>query len=234
MHATLRPYLPVRVNLGAQVLHRCIWAIQFVPGVLGTGGRERPMPSMFKEAQMTGDTLLRRLETEEEQVRARLELLRGEAAQLEEQLAHLAITQRTVTKLLADVKSTPEAPSHNAEGARSDEQFAPGARDANGSRPPSGEAQPRATSMPNQRAATGPGREQTLGPVSAKIRLLVCSADRPLTPKDVTQALGRDVTKRTSIESVRAALEKLASHGHLVKVGRGLFSAPREGGEGAA
>lgn len=73
-----------------------------------------------------------------------------------------------------------------------------------------------------------------LGPVSAKIRVLVSSADRPMTAKDVTRALGRDSEKRTSVESVRAALEKLASNGHLVKVGPGLFSGRHELREGAA
>jgi hypothetical protein len=181
---------------------------------------------------MTGDTLLRRLETEEEQVRTRLQSLRSEVAQLEEQLAHLAITQRTVTKLMADVCSTSEDQAHEAETARPAELFATGTRGT-------GEAQLHSSRsgvapLPNQGVTTDSHHQPTLGPVSAKIRLLVCSADRPLTPKDVTHALGRDITKRTRIESVRAALEKLASHGHLAKIGPGLFSAPRAREEGAA
>ncbi|AJT66528.2 hypothetical protein T261_4891 [Streptomyces lydicus] len=68
----------------------------------------------------------------------------------------------------------------------------------------------------------------------AKIRVLVVSADRPMTAKDVTHALGRDSEKRTRVESVRAALEKLAVNGHLVKVGPGLFSGRQELREGAA
>jgi hypothetical protein len=181
---------------------------------------------------MTGDTLLRRLETEEEQVRTRLQSLRSEVAQLEEQLAHLAITQRTVTKLMADVGSASEDQTHEVETARPAEPFATDTRGTSEAQPHSGRSG--VVPLPDQGVTAGSHDKPTLGPVSAKIRLLVCSADRPLTPKDVTHALGRDSTKRARIESVRAALEKLASNGHLAKIGPGLFSAPHTQQEGAA
>jgi hypothetical protein len=31
LHVALRPYIPVRVKLGTQALHRCVDAIQFCP-----------------------------------------------------------------------------------------------------------------------------------------------------------------------------------------------------------
>lgn len=183
---------------------------------------------------MAGDTLLRRLETEESEVRARLDRLRREVAQLEEELAHLAITQRTVTKLMADVTRATSPATRGEDGAQCTERARDDTQDSADARPHDGEARGEAAPVPTQRAAAAYRHNPPLGPVSAKIHLLVCSADRPLTPKDVTIALGRDATKRTRIESVRAALEKLASNGHLVKIGPGLFSAPRGSGEGAA
>lgn len=73
---------------------------------------------------MTGNTLLRRLDAEESGVRTRLDRLRSEVTGLEERLAHLAITRRTVAKLLSDDKASAkhhvapqeEATRHDSEG----------------------------------------------------------------------------------------------------------------------
>ncbi|MCS0639333.1 hypothetical protein NX801_27580 [Streptomyces sp. LP05-1] len=171
------------------------------------------------------DTVMQLLREEKKRASARLEQIRNEAAQLTEYLAHLAISERTVTKVMAVVPDKPAPARHDAQPA---EQTA---IDSGGA----GEKQPdvegvgvAAAPMPNQRAASAPTDGSPLGPVSARIRLLVCGTARPLTAKHITLALGRDASKRTNVESVRAALEKLVSNGHLAKVGPGLFAAPHE------
>ncbi|MEV6568398.1 hypothetical protein [Streptomyces kronopolitis] len=183
---------------------------------------------------MTDNTLLRRLDAEESGVRSRLERLRSEVAQLEEELAHLAITRRTVEKLLTDdVSATDLRGAAQEQSARQAEEGPPDTIDP---RADEDVSRLRAVSPERQTEETVPpeASPRPLGPVSAKIRVLVSSADRPMTAKDVTQALGRNSEKRTSVESVRAALEKLTSNGHLVKVGPGLFSGRHEPQEGAA
>ncbi|MEU3712717.1 hypothetical protein [Streptomyces catenulae] len=183
---------------------------------------------------MTDNTLLSRLDAKESGARSRLDQLRTELAQLEELLANLAITRRTVKKLLIDDASAIKHPGagqqHSAQQTKEGPPDTTGTRDhedASRLHSVSSEQQPEETDLPK----SGP---RPLGPVSAKIRVLVLSADRPMTAKDVTQALGRDSEKRTNVESVRAALGKLTANGHLVKVGPGLFSGRHESRKGAA
>lgn len=186
---------------------------------------------------MTGDALLQRLETQENDVRSRLDELRGEVTHLEEQLAHLAITRRTVTELLADVQPAPGPTDEDVRPMQAAEQLDDGHRTPEDAEVGTDSAR-LGVVPPQDRKSSGSGttkgRTRVLGPVSAKICVLVSSADRPLTAKDVTLALGRNVEKRTRVESVRAALEKLVANGYLIKVGPGLFRGRHEQREGAA
>jgi hypothetical protein len=188
---------------------------------------------------MTSDTLLRRLETEKEQAQQQVEQLRSKAAQiekslasLEEQLKNLEITQQTLTKLMESTERQDEPTAPDREDRRAGRLTSKAAQAEYGDTQIDGRSRPGGGMPPHQRSVPLFEHKPTLGPVSGRIQMLVCSSDQPLTPKGVTQALGRNAERRTNVESVRAALEKLASKGHLAKIGPGLFSAPqaRQGG----
>jgi hypothetical protein len=184
-----------------------------------------------------GESLFQRLDAEEGAVREALDRLRSEVARLEEHLAHLAITRRTVQALLEN----PTGSSRSEEQPPATEQPpAPKTDDATAedgegftSFPSSDATAPRADRVPPQRCRRSHDRRE-LGPVSVRIVTLVSSADRPLRPKEVAIALGRTNPKRTQVEGIRAALKRLADGGHLRKVGPGLFTGPSDETEEAA
>ncbi|WP_405204503.1 hypothetical protein OG795_18535 [[Kitasatospora] papulosa] len=185
---------------------------------------------------MSSETLFQRLDTEERDVREKLERLRGEIVGHEERLAHLAITRRTAVQLLGEPAAeeptgqedepkthepTGEA-SESAQAAPADEDFFP---------PPG----PRPTPGKGESTASGSHASQArLGPVSKKILLLVSSSDRPLRARDVAIALGHKDPKRTQVEGARTALQKLVDQGHLTKIEQGLFAGATSSAKGAA
>lgn len=186
---------------------------------------------------MGGESLFQRLDAEEGAVREALDHLRSEVACLEERLAHLAITRRTVQALLEN----PAGPSRPEEQPPATEQ--PSITEADETPPEGGEGfasshssdavTPEPDRIPPQRRQR-PHDRRALGPVSLRIVTLVSSADRPLRPKEVAIALGRTNPKRTQVEGIRAALKRLTDRGHLRKVGPGLFTGPSDETEEAA
>lgn len=183
-----------------------------------------------------GESLFQRLDAEEGTVREALDHLRSEVACLEERLAHLAITRRTVQTLLADPTDTSRLQKHPVtEQLPATEADEGPAEDGEGcaSSPSRKPATPKSDRVPPQRRQRLHDRRE-LGPVSLRIVTLVSSADRPLRPKEVAIALGRTNPKRTQVEGIRAALKRLADGGHLRKVGPGLFTGPSDETEEAA
>lgn len=179
---------------------------------------------------MGGESLFQRLDAEEGAVREALDNLRSEVACLEERLAHLAITRRTVQALLADPTDTSRSEEHPAtEQLPVTEADGGLAEDGEGSASSLSQepATPRSDRVPPQRRQR-PHDRRELGPVSLRIVTLVSSADRPLRPKEVAIALGRTNPKRTQVEGIRAALKRLTDEGHLRKVGPGLFTGPSD------
>jgi hypothetical protein len=186
---------------------------------------------------MGGESLFQRLDAEEGTVREALDRLRDEVARLEERLAHLAITRRTVQALLEDPtgsSSSGEQPP-TAEQPPALETDDEPAEDGGGFTysPSLDTTAPGSGRVPPQRRRRSHDRRE-LGPVSVRIVTLVSSADRPLRPKEVAIALGRTNPKRTQIEGIRAALKRLTDEGHLRKVGPGLFTGPSDETEEAA
>jgi len=182
---------------------------------------------------VTGEALLMRLDAEEGSVRETLERLRDEVARLEERLAHLTITRQTVQTLLSDTTTGP--PPGAAPTRPRSKQLPPAVteNEALTEEAPAGTPRMDRAGRLSEQKTTSRAESHSLGPVSSRIVTLVSTADRPLRAKEVTLALGRVNPKRTQVEGIRAALERLAGEGRLRKVGPGLYSgvcAETEGG----
>ncbi|MFD7107046.1 hypothetical protein [Streptomyces celluloflavus] len=163
---------------------------------------------------MTPDTVIQRLEREEETARAEMTALQERLVALEERLAALSVTRRMLTELFdappgADETSSAEAPGSEKEPSPSKKHSE------------SGKAK-----------QAGPHKTQGTprGAVSQKIVTLIVSADRPLRAREVTIALGRSAPSRSQVEAIRRTCRKLAAAGHLQVLGTGEFT----GTEGAA
>ncbi|MGW7572489.1 hypothetical protein [Streptomyces sp. NPDC054765] len=158
---------------------------------------------------MAPDTVIQRLEREEETARAEMTALQGRLVALEERLAALSVTRRTLTELLEAAPVTGETPSAEAHGSEQEPSSAK-------KRPEPGKAK---QASPRREAQRVPR-----GAVSQKIVTLVVSADRPLRAREVTIALGRKAPSRSQVEAIRRACRKLTEAGYLRMLSTGEFT----------
>ncbi|GGV54174.1 hypothetical protein GCM10010293_67960 [Streptomyces griseoflavus] len=174
------------------------------------------------------EVLFQRLDAEEQAARERVNQLRAEIAETEEQLAALAITRRTAAQLLEEV--SPEEPPANRRPSQngSGTPPQPSTDDASEATEADEESSPDMQSGAQQRRRTGkqePSRPHgRLTELNRKVVTLVASADRPMSPKGVVIPLVDKSAPRAEIERMRHRLNRLVDKGYLKQVGPGLYT----------
>ncbi|MFI1101046.1 hypothetical protein [Streptomyces melanogenes] len=166
---------------------------------------------------MSDSALFQRIKKEETAVQQEVEATRHRLAQLEERLAELAITRRTITGLI-DAKETgaAEPPRESPEPASASVKESPGSNASGGE-----QAKPRKSTKPGSASPRKPRGAQ-----NQKLVILVASSDRPMRAKEIAIAVGKVNPSRSQVEAIRRALHKLASNGFLRALESGEFIGP--------
>ncbi|MGW6395111.1 hypothetical protein ACWFR1_32450 [Streptomyces sp. NPDC055103] len=170
-------------------------------------------------------SLFERLDQEEAVVRGELAALRDKIAASEERLAHLTITRETLLSLVVDEytnqghDSTQEPPEAPAEDPVANA--------------PADDSRPADAEVPSSGAApSGPLEWEE---ARERILVLLAGAGRAMHAKDITVAIGEDVSdtsKGRRVETTRSRLKALAKEGRVVEGPTAWFAiAPTHAGE---
>ncbi|MFI6286105.1 hypothetical protein ACIBCM_15320 [Streptomyces sp. NPDC051018] len=170
-------------------------------------------------------SLFERLDQEEAVVRGELAALREKTAVAEERLAHLTITRETLLSLaVEEYASQGDGVTQEPPETPADEPVANG---------PADYSQPADAEVPSSGAAS-------VGPLEweeARERMLVllAGAGRAMHVKDITAAIGEDISdtsKGRRVETTRSRLKALVKEGRVVEGPTAWFAiAPARAGE---
>lgn len=201
------------------------WLCRIYAGKAGLAPCPVRLPTSYCHAmsgeRMTTQDLRQLVAQREDEARQEIRDLHAATIAAEERLARLVVTRETLSTLLPSDSETPQAPpaSPDPETQRSSSN---GAQANNGHR----------------RDDVGPPRARVkrprIGAVSTQILVLLASAGRPMSAKEVALALGYASPTRGQVEGTRSKLLALVDKGKVNRPTKGLFEIAPSSMNGAA